>query len=81
MKDLPVRAPRFKPSEGIQHAKRKKPTCSKRNEPAASPREPDHAAVLADLNPKLHSLPLSVPMGVFGEGEERRCLRSSAGVE
>jgi hypothetical protein len=29
------------------------------------PRNPDHAAVFADLNPELHGLPLGVPAGVL----------------
>ena len=32
-----------------------------------SPRDPDHAAVLADLDPELHGLPLGIPAGVLGE--------------
>jgi hypothetical protein len=28
-----------------------------------APREPDHAAVLADLDPELHRLPLGIPAG------------------
>jgi hypothetical protein len=30
------------------------------------PRHPDHAAVLADLDPELHGLPLGIPAGVLG---------------
>jgi hypothetical protein len=30
------------------------------------PRHPDHAAVLADLDPELHGLPLGIPLGVLG---------------
>jgi hypothetical protein len=30
----------------------------------------DTAAVLADLDPELHRLPLGIPTGVLGEGEE-----------
>ena len=33
-------------------------------------RHPDHAAVLADLNPELHGRPLGIPAGDHGEGEE-----------
>jgi hypothetical protein len=35
-----------------------------------APRHPDHAAVLADLDPELHGLPLGIPAGDLGEGEE-----------
>jgi hypothetical protein len=35
-----------------------------------APRDPDHGAVLADLDPELHGLPLGIPAGVLGEGEE-----------
>jgi hypothetical protein len=31
-----------------------------------APRNPDHAAVLADLDPELHGLPLGIPSGVLG---------------
>jgi hypothetical protein len=31
------------------------------------PRHPDHAMVLADLDPELHRLPLGIPAGVLGE--------------
>ena len=33
-----------------------------------APRDPDHAVVLADLDPELHGLPLGIPAGVLGEG-------------
>jgi hypothetical protein len=33
-------------------------------------RDPDDAAVLADLDPELYGLLLGVPVGVLGEGEE-----------
>ena len=33
-------------------------------------RDPDNAAVLADLDPELYGLLLGVPVGVLGEGEE-----------
>jgi hypothetical protein len=32
-----------------------------------APRDPDHAAVLADLAPELDGLPLGIPPGVLGE--------------
>ena len=32
------------------------------------PRHPDHAVVLADLDPELYGLPLGIPAGVLGEG-------------
>jgi len=35
-----------------------------------APRDPDNAAVLPDLYPELDGLPVGVPVGVFGEGEE-----------
>ena len=37
---------------------------------------PDDAAVFPDLDSELHGLVLGVPVGVFGEGEEQRRLRS-----
>jgi hypothetical protein len=37
------------------------------------PRDPDHAVVLADLDPELYGLPLGIPAGVFGEGENDDC--------
>jgi len=37
-----------------------------------APRHPDHAAVLTDLHPKLHGLPLVIPAGVLAEGQEHR---------
>ena len=42
-----------------------------------APRHPDHTLVLADLDPELKGLPLGIPAGVLGEGEEH----SSAPVE
>jgi hypothetical protein len=30
-----------------------------------APRDPDHAFVLADLDPELHGLPLGIPVGVL----------------
>jgi hypothetical protein len=30
-------------------------------------RDPDHAAVIADLEPELEPCPLTVPAGVFGK--------------
>jgi hypothetical protein len=33
------------------------------------PRYPDHPAVLADLDPELHGLPLGIPAGDLREGE------------
>ena len=38
-------------------------------------RDPNHAAVLADLNRELHGLPLGIPVGVLGKGEEHRLPR------
>jgi hypothetical protein len=35
-----------------------------------APRDPDHAAVFSDLDSELYGLPLSVPPGVLGKGEE-----------
>jgi hypothetical protein len=35
-----------------------------------TPRDPDPAAVLADLDPELHRLPLGIPASVLGEREE-----------
>jgi putative ABC transport system substrate-binding protein len=32
-----------------------------------APRDPDHAVVLADLDPDLHRLPLGIPAGALGE--------------
>jgi hypothetical protein len=32
-----------------------------------APRDPDHPAILADLDPELHGLPLGIPAGVLGE--------------
>jgi hypothetical protein len=31
-----------------------------------SPRHPHHTAVLADLDPELHRLPVGIPAGVLG---------------
>jgi hypothetical protein len=31
-----------------------------------APRNPNHAAVFADLDPELHRLPLDIPAGVLG---------------
>jgi hypothetical protein len=39
-----------------------------------APRDPDHTAVLADLDPELDGLPLGVPASVLREGEEHRVL-------
>jgi hypothetical protein len=30
-------------------------------------RDPDHAVVLADLDPELHGLPIGIPAGILGE--------------
>jgi hypothetical protein len=35
-----------------------------------APRYPDHALVLADLDPELYGLQLSIPAGVLGKSEE-----------
>ena len=32
-----------------------------------APRDPDHAVVLADLDPELHGLAFGIPAGVLGE--------------
>ena len=45
-----------------------------------APRDPDDAAVLADLNPELHILPFGIPAGVLGEGEEHRRLPALVGL-
>jgi hypothetical protein len=47
-----------------------------------SARDPDHAAVLADLDldPELGGLPLGIPAGVLGEGEEHRGPPIARGV-
>jgi hypothetical protein len=39
------------------------------------PRDPDDAAVLPDLDPELHGLPIAVRVGVLGKGEEQWLLR------
>jgi len=44
-----------------------------------APRNPNHATVLADLDPELRRLPFGVPAGVLGEGDEHRRLRSRSG--
>jgi len=33
-----------------------------------APRDPDHAVVLADLDPELDGLTVGIPAGVLGEG-------------
>jgi len=43
-------------------------------------RHPDHAAVLADLDPEFHRLLVGIPSRVLGEGKEHRRLRSCSGV-
>ena len=48
-----------------------------------APRNPDHAMVLADLDPELHGLPLGGPAGVLGErrlgkGDPRAILLKAA---
>jgi hypothetical protein len=35
-----------------------------------APRDPDHAAVLTDLDPELHGLLLAIPAGVLRGGDE-----------
>ena len=42
------------------------------------PGNPDHAAVLADLDPKLDGLWTGIPACILGEGEENMGLRSRA---
>jgi hypothetical protein len=37
-----------------------------------APRDPDHAAVFADLDPELHRLPLGVPAGILGHTDRTR---------
>jgi hypothetical protein len=39
-----------------------------------APSHPDHALVLADLDPELYSLSLGIPAGVIGKGEEHARL-------
>ena len=46
------------PQEGLEHA----------------PGYPHHAAVFTDFNAKLNSLPLGIPSGVIGKGEEHRSV-------
>jgi len=36
-----------------------------------APRDPDHAAKLAHLDPELHGLPFGIPAGVLGEVKNR----------
>ena len=46
-----------------------------------APRDPDHAMVLADLDPELHGLPLGIqraPRGTIGNGAPRAILLGSA---
>ena len=43
--------------------------CSSRRRTHA-PSHPNDPRVLADLDPELHGLPLSVPSAILGEGEE-----------
>ncbi|MGC1890896.1 MAG: sugar-transfer associated ATP-grasp domain-containing protein [Stellaceae bacterium] len=40
-----------------------------------APRYPHHAAEFADFNAKCNSLPLGIPSGVIGKGEEHRRIR------
>jgi hypothetical protein len=40
-----------------------------------APGYPHHAAVLADFNAEFNSLPLGIPSGVIGKGEEHRRIR------
>jgi hypothetical protein len=42
-----------------------------------APQHPDHAVILADLDPELHSLPIGIPSGVFGKGEEHGAVSGS----
>jgi hypothetical protein len=35
-----------------------------------APQDPDQAALLADLDPELHGLPIGIPAGDLREGEE-----------
>ena len=44
------------------------------------PRDPEHAAVIADLDPELHRLPPGIPAGVLGDGEEHRRFRFRSGL-
>jgi hypothetical protein len=52
-----------------------------------APRDPDHAVVLADLDPELHRLPLAIPAGVLGgrcpqgmqQTNDLGCARSTLG--
>jgi len=43
-----------------------------------APRDPDHAAILSDLDPELDGLPIGIPAGILGEGEENMGLRLRA---
>ena len=43
-----------------------------------APGDPDDAVVFADLDLELHRLPLGIPAGILGEGEENMELRSRA---
>jgi len=39
-----------------------------REQPLEHPsRDPDHAVVIADLDPELHGLPLGIPAGILGD--------------
>ena len=43
-----------------------------------APRDRDHAAVLAYLDPKLHRLPLGIPTSILGEGEDATTTRGGS---
>jgi len=45
-----------------------------------APRHLDHAVVLAYLDPELHGLPIGIPSGVLGKGEEHGAVSGSARV-
>jgi hypothetical protein len=57
--------PSFSDGSGPRRTARGWPLREQPLEPA--PWDPNHPAVLADLDPELHGLPLAVPAGVLGE--------------
>jgi hypothetical protein len=46
-----------------------------------APRHPDQTVVFADLDTELDGLPLCIPTGVFGKGEEHGRFRSPSGLD
>ena len=62
--------PSFSDGSGPRRTARGWPLREQPLEPA--PWDPNHPAVLADLDPELHGLPLGIPAGVLGnDGWER----------